>query len=69
MWTNVVVLPEPQVDAVCANCERPMDITALRKRLGDDFPTCDLAGRLRCTSCSGRKVLTIISPNKTGPGR
>jgi hypothetical protein len=44
----------------------PMDITALRRRLGDDFPLRDLAGRMCCTSCGGRKILTIISPVKTG---
>lgn len=47
----------------------PMDITALRKRLGDDFPLCNLAGRMRCTNCGGRKILTIISPIKTGQCR
>jgi len=52
----------------CHN-DSPVDITALRERLGDGFPVCDLARRMRCTSCGGCKILTIISPIKTGQSR
>ncbi|MGB5214085.1 MAG: hypothetical protein WBN88_10630 [Anderseniella sp.] len=33
-------------------------------------PVCTVAaGRMRCTICGGRKILTIISPIKTGQCR
>lgn len=53
--------------AYCGRCGHSARISLLRlrRRLGDDFPLCDVRPRLRCQRCRSRHiVVTFLGPHQ-----